>query len=178
MGQWYLCLTPDWARNASGLFRFNSPIPGTLDFRFWHNVGNGLPDQALGNPPAPNHQASANPDQVYFAIEATPPAAPDFRVTNILVSCSPKGNGGANQASPFRDGGKVDCAFNRAPAGPVVFNGRNYFEIGPLDVFQDPGSIGGGRSRYELTVVATVEDLSNPGTYYEFSLDPEMDVQN
>ena len=53
---------------------------------------------------------------------------------------------------------------------------RHYSTLGPLDLFRDstlPNKI----SEYELTIVTTLQD-NVTGAFFDFSIDPEMDVDN
>jgi hypothetical protein len=95
------------------------------------------------------------------------------------VDCS-SNRGDAGQASPFRNaGGNLVCTISRAPnAVPVAINGAAYYQIGPDSLFPDPAPpVSDPNSRYELTIVATLRD-NTTGALFEFSFDPEMDVNN
>jgi hypothetical protein len=174
MAELYLCLTPDWEVKETGLFRQNTR--GQANFRFWRNHTDGL-EHGLTTPPMAKNKEHRNPDTIAFAIEATPANDPDFKVTKIQVTCAPKGNG-AKQASPFKDeAGRVDCSLEIPTDGPVVIGERKFYISQGFNVHRDQGS-GLARSKYELLIVVTAEDLRNPGTSYEFSIDPEMQVDN
>ena len=74
------------------------------------------------------------------------------------------------------------CTISGPPNAAVVGlidedgNLRHYSTLGPLDLFRDstlPNKI----SEYELTIVATVQENAT-GNFFDFSIDPEMDVDN
>jgi hypothetical protein len=171
---WSFCLNPDWENRQLGLFIPN-PFLGHSQ-RFWHNNLSGN-TRSPSRPPSPRQNGArppAVPDQVAFGIREDTP----YTVENIMVDCSPRGNGGAGQASPFRNGaGSLICTLSRAPdATGVAINGDDYSLIGPERVFADP-TFPSGDSRYELTIVAVLRDRTT-GDLFEFSYDPEMDVNN
>jgi len=168
---WSFCLNPDWANRELGLFVPN-PFLGH-SHRFWHNNVSGK-TQSPSRPPSPRQANAADPDQVAFGIREDGA----YTVENIMVDCSPRGNGGAGQASPFRNGsGSLICTLSRPPDDTgVAINGNNYSLIGPEMVFADP-TFPSGDSRYELTIIATLRDRTS-GDLFEFSYDPEMDVNN
>jgi hypothetical protein len=180
MADWTLCHTPDFGNKGSGLFLSN---PGSNhNNRFWHLRSNGN-TQSPSNPPVLHQQANTTPDQVWFGIEIDPPPGSGrYTVTGITVDSSAKSRH-AGQASPFRDptGTNLVCMIS-GPLGPVLTvttpsgASRFYQTIGPIQLFQDPTQPA-GISEYELTVVATVQDAVT-GISYQFSNDPEMDVDN
>jgi hypothetical protein len=179
MGDWTLCHTPDWANKANGLFLSNPSFSHTN--RFWHLRSTG-DTQSPSDPPTLHQQANTTPDQVWFGIEIDAPGAARYTVTDITVDAAAKSRH-AGQASPFRDpaGTNLVCAVS-GPAGPVlnvVTSGgatRFYQTIGPIQLFQDPTQPL-DISEYELTVVATLQDAVT-GDSFQFSNDPEMDVDN
>jgi hypothetical protein len=99
----------------------------------------------------------------------------------VAAAAKPRHSG---QASPFRDstGTNLVCSISGPPFGPVLTvttssgASRYYQTLGPIQLFQD-ATQPHGISEYELTVVATLQDAAT-GISYQFSDDPEMDVDN
>src|SRR5436190_23275430 len=123
---WSFCLNPDWANRQLGLFVPNQFLGHS--HRFWHHNRDGN-THSPSRPPAPRHANSSEPDQVAFGIREDT----GYTVENIMVDCSPHGNGGAGQASPFRNSsGSLICTLSRSPdATGVSINGSDYSLIGP-----------------------------------------------
>ncbi len=167
---WQLCLNPDWDNRARGLFVQNTG--GNHDNRFWKHRATGE-ERSPSRPPAPRQAGAADAEQAAILIREGAP----YTITEIMVDCSARGNG-AGQASPFRDGGgNLVCTIFDAPTARGVQIGTDrYSQIGPFDVFVDP-AFGNGHSRYELTIVARLEDNAT-NEVFEFSYYPEMDVDN
>ena len=173
MAVWSLCLNPNWGNRTRGLFVPN-PVAGHTN-RFWHN-DETEETRSPSRPPAPRRvgiSVPAVPDQVVVAIREDA----RYTIENIMVDCSARGSG-AGQASPFRNAaGDLVCTFSRPPdATGVLLPEGTYSQIGPERVFQDP-VFPTGISRYELTIIATLRDVAT-GELFEFSYDPEMDVEN
>lgn len=149
--------------------------------RCWHFSGSD-DTQSTSDPPVAVQKGSKSesPDQLWFAIEAN--AA--YNVVNITVVCSPKGKSGAGQASPFRDGStpqRMLCMLSSEPlVGTKTLKIHNvdrvFRRIGPYDVYPDT-DFAPDNSEYELTIIATLVDDSG-SIPYQFSYDPEMDVNN
>jgi hypothetical protein len=175
MAIWTLCHTPDWTNKASGMFLRNPFFKHTR--RFWHSAGNGQ-TQSSGDPPNLHQKNySDGADQLQIGIEVDDPASfQRYSVTDIMVDSSARGKN-AGQASPFRGAGRMLCTVSGPPDGTVAIvdsdgHTRYYAIIGPLDLSQDP-TILEDISEYELTIITTLQDNDT-----DFSIDPEMDVDN
>ena len=182
MAIWTMCHTPDWANRASGIFVRNPLFKHTR--RFWHNAST-QETQSSGDSPnlhQKNFTGTGGADQVAIGIEVDDPAgSPRYTVTSIMVDCSVKGKN-AGQSSPFQGGGRMLCTISGPPNAAVVGlidedgNLRHYSTLGPLDLYRDstlPNKI----SEYELTIVTTLQDNVTLEEF-DFSIDPEMDVDN
>src|SRR5262249_15658181 len=172
----YFCLTPDF-QNKNGLFLSN---PGD---QFWYNATTGTVVGPPANPPHLKHSGTATKDQVGFAIEVTQTGSQDdYTVDDITISytirqgavCLPSSTP-ATVASPFRNGNNsIVCQQSGKPVSKnLMINGRKFKTTKLFDVHVD-GSVN-SVSAYEISLVAAV---SNSGDSFEFSADPEMEVDN
>jgi hypothetical protein len=169
MPVWSLLLNPDWDNKELGLFLPNPR--GSHPNRFWQNDETGE-TRSPSRPPAPHQIGASRPDQVTVGILEDA----RYTVENIMLDCSARGNG-AGQASPFRnDAGDLVCTISEEPTRSMSTTGGVYDIIQPRRVFRDP-SFPSGPSRYELTIVATLREKATDRRF-QFSYDPEMDVDN
>jgi hypothetical protein len=182
--EWYFCLTPDFsaANRSKGLFLPNT-VPTNNDNRFWYNLAAAAPVQVPPDqPPALAQSQNPGRDKVGFAIEVTQnitPGVDDYSVDAITLFSStdenPRRPGAtaATQASPFKQGSAVACIKSGAPGWILQIAGRTYYALGPFPVAKDGAR--NDTSSYELDVAAQV---SRGVRSYQFSYDPEMDVDN
>lgn len=174
MATYYLCLRADGADRANGLFTENPT--GAKTSRYWLKGSK----QRFADTYVPQLNSNAHgpsADQVAFGIELRNwlNASVDKIYVISAQKRSPAGSGAtkATNSSPLTRGGDRLAFIEVHHPETKTLNGRNYSIAGPYSLVN--GGPPSTTSGYEVAVVAIVKEGK---TYYQFSYDPEMDVNN
>jgi hypothetical protein len=177
MRTYYLCVTASFANRNTGVFDEDSGF--TLN-RIWvYEEGGSAHLADTGNPPPLKNKDHPDADKVSFGVELK--GWTGSPALSISVAAAPKTNPQHNSAlkaqiaSPFLINNKRTCLIQGQPTINKMFFDRNYTVLDPPFVLaKDVGT--NLRSAYEIMVVAKVSEAG--GNSFEFSYDPEMDVDN